>query len=115
MRATSRPCSRLRLCLTLLGLCGVAACRKAKPPEPSEDFKHDVTVFCGALDEGPLHGLPDLGPRILDRIRTEEFKHLFDMRRDDPSGALFERLDKAVAQAALAACPTLDWMRNGMR
>lgn len=91
----------------------VAACSSAKGP--SADFKHDVTVFCGALDEGPMTGIMDLGPRILSRIRTDEFKQLFDMRREDPTGALFDRLDGAVKRTGLTACPTLEWMRSGMR
>lgn len=90
----------------------LAACSSSKAP--SADFKNDVTVFCGAIDEGPMTSLVDLGPRILSRIRTDEFKRLFDMRETDPAGALFDRLEAAAKRVGLTACPTLDWMRTGM-
>lgn len=90
-----------------------AACSKSSGPSP--DFKNDVEVFCGAIDEGEMTSIADLGPRILPRIRTEQFKNLFNMRREDPTGALFDRLEAAGKQAGLATCPTLEWMRTGMK
>jgi len=103
---------RLALCVLLV------ACKSSQSTAPaaSPDFKNDVTVFCGAIAEGPMpNGLPDLGPRILARIRTDEFKNLFNMRQEDPKGAIFDRLDAAAKRAGLTTCPTLDWMRNGFK
>jgi hypothetical protein len=99
---------RLALCVLLV------ACKSS--PGPSPDFKNDVAVFCGAIDEGPMtNGIADLGPRILARIRTDELKQLFNMRQEDPQGALLDRLDAAAKRTGQPTCPTLDWMRNGMR
>jgi hypothetical protein len=103
-----RMSMRLALCVLL------AACKSSQGPNP--DFKNDVAVFCGAIDEGAMtNGIADLGPRILSRIRTDEFKKLFNMRQEDPPGALLDRLDAAAKRTGQARCPTLDWMRNGMR
>lgn len=101
---------RMRLALCVL----LVACKSSQGPSP--DFKSDVAVFCGAIDEGPMpSGIADLGPRILGRIRTDEFKNLFNMRQSDPTGALFDRLEAAAKRTGQTTCPTLEWMRNGMR
>jgi hypothetical protein len=101
------------MCVRYLVAVLVVACSSG-PREPSVDFKSDVAVFCGALEEGELTTFADLPPRILPRIRTDEFKALWNMRRDDPAGALFDRLEHAAKRSGQTSCPTLDWMRTGM-